>query len=267
MPEITWLVAYLALGLAVGFVAGLLGVGGGAIMVPVLSTLYALQGFPAEFTVHIALATSMASIIVTSLSSLRAHHRHGAVIWPVVARIAPGILLGTLGATFVAARISSQSLAIFFTCFMTVVAVQLVLDSRPGPARALPGMAGLSAAGAGIGGISALVAIGGGTMTVPFLTWCNVNIRKAIGTSAAIGLPVSVAGTAGYIASGWRVPGMPAYTLGYVYLPAAVLISLASYVTAPLGARLTHTLPVPVLKKIFALLIVVLCVKMLYTLQ
>ena len=264
MPEVPWLLAYLVLGLIVGVFAGLLGIGGGAIMVPVLTTLFVMQGLPIEIIVHVALATSLAAIIVTSVSSLRAHHCHNAVLWPVVVRITPGILIGTLSATYVAAYIPSRLLAIFFTCFMAFVAVQLLMNSRPAPTRTLPGVLGLSAVGAGIGGISAFVAIGGGTMSVPFMTWCNIKIRQAIGTSAAIGLPISVAGTVGYAVSGWGTGNMPAYTLGYVYVPAAILISFTSFFTAPLGAKLAHNLPVGVLRKIFALSLMLLCAKMLY---
>lgn len=266
MMEPEWILAYLALGAAVGFVAGLLGVGGGAIMVPILTTLFVTQGFPVERIVHMALATSLASIIITSVSSLRAHHAHGAVLWPVFWRITPGILMGTFSATFLASYISSRGLAIFFTVFMAYVALQMFLNIKPRPARQLPGAVGLSAVGVGIGGISALVAIGGGSLSVPFMTWCNVQVQRAIGTSAAIGLPIAVAGTTGYLVSGWGTGGLPAYTLGYVYLPAVLLISVVSYATAPVGARLAHRLPVSQLKKIFAVMVLLLAAKMIHSL-
>ena len=179
-------VAFLALGGVVGFLAGLLGIGGGGVMVPVLTALFVGQAFPTEQVVHLALGTSMAAIVPTALSSLWAHHRKGAVLWNVVQRITPGILLGTFAGTFLASYLSTNSLAIFFACFMAYVALQMWLGIKPTPHRDVPGMVGLSATGAGIGGISALVAIGGGTLSVPFLMWCNVNIRQAIATSSRL---------------------------------------------------------------------------------
>lgn len=264
-PDLWWL-SYPLLGAAVGFFAGLLGVGGGGIMVPVLASLFAAQGFAADKLVHMALGTSMASIVMTSLSSLRSHHRHGAVLWPVVRRITPGILIGTFAATFVASHLNSAALAIFFACFMAYVAMQMLLNAKPKPSRELPGRGGLTIAGLTIGAVSALVAIGGGSLSVPFMTWCNVRIQNAIGTSAAIGLPIAVAGTLGYVINGWQVQGTPPLTFGFIYLPAFALITLASTLTAPLGARLAHRLPVGALKKIFAGVLVLLSVKMLHSL-
>lgn len=264
MIELHWLMAYLALGVVVGFCAGLFGIGGGGIMVPILTSLFLLQDLPAEFTVHMALATSMAAIVVTSIASLRAHHAYDAVMWPVVTRITPGILAGTFAATFIASRLSSKALAVFFASFMAYVALQMLLNLRHKPHRELPGAGGLSLVGVVIGAVSALVAIGGGSLTVPFMTWCNVKIQKAVGTSAAVGLPISVAGTVGYIVNGWETQPMSAHTLGYIHWPAVILISGASYATAPYGAKLSHSLPVNTLKRLFAILLILLCLKMLH---
>lgn len=261
-----WWLAYPVLGAVVGFFAGLLGVGGGGIMVPLLTTLFVAQGFPFDQVVHMALGTSMAGIVLTSMSSLRAHHQHGAVRWDIVMGITPGILLGTFCGTFIASRIDTLPLAIFFVAFMGYVSLQMLINVKPKPSREVPGLVGLSAAGAGIGGVSALVAIGGGSLSVPFMTWCNVKMQHAIGTSSAIGLPIAVAGTVGYMINGWGAPGMPPYTLGYIYLPALVLVSAVSMAMAPVGARLAHTLPVPVLKKIFAGVLISLSLKMLHSL-
>ncbi|HRQ56214.1 MAG TPA: sulfite exporter TauE/SafE family protein [Azoarcus taiwanensis] len=260
-----WWFSYLFLGAFVGFFAGLLGVGGGGIMVPVLTTLFVMQGFPMDKVVHLALGTSMAAIVLTSFASLRAHHRHGAVRWDIVRTITPGILVGTFGATFIASRVPSEPLAVFFACFMAYVSVQMLLNVKPKPSRDLPGPVGMTAVGSGIGGVSALVAIGGGSLSVPFMTWCNVKVHNAIGTSAAIGLPIAIAGTVGYLVNGWSAEGMPDFSFGFVYLPAFVLLSVASVYTAPLGARLAHKLPVATLKKVFAGLLVALCLKMLHT--
>ena len=265
LTELVAVLPYLALGAVAGFFAGLLGIGGGGIMVPVLTALFISRDLPFEYTVHLALGTSMAVIVVTSVSSLLAHHRHNAVLWPVVRTITPGILIGTFGAAFVTIHLPLRFLAVLFSCFMGAIAIVMLLDIKPRPLRRLPGAMALSATGGVIGAVSALVAIGGGSLTVPFLTWCNVKIPSAIGTSAAVGLPIAVAGTAGYVASGWGVEGMPAYALGFVYLPAVLSVSTVSYITAPLGARLAHHLPIPVLKKIFAVLLILLGLKMLDT--
>lgn len=260
-----WWLSYPLLGAFVGFFAGLLGVGGGGILVPMLTTLFLAQGFDLAQVVHMALGTSMASIMLTSVSSLRAHHAHGAVRWNVVRGITPGVLIGTFAATFIAARIDTAALAIFFVLFMAYVALQMLLNIKPKPSRELPGAFGLAAVGLGIGGVSALVAIGGGSLSIPFMTWCNVKVHDAIGTSAAIGLPIAVAGTIGYLVNGWGSPGMPALTFGYIYLPALVLVAVVSMIVAPYGARLAHRLPVAILKKIFAGVLMLLCAKMLHS--
>ena len=266
MIDLQWMLAYLALGAVVGFFAGLLGVGGGGIMVPALTALFAAQGLPFEHLIHVSLATSMAAIVVTSASSLRAHQQHGAIQWPIVKGITPGILIGTFGAALIAAYIPSLPLALFFVVFMAYVAVQMWLNIKPKPSRQLPSPLGLTGVGLVIGGISALVAIGGGSLSVPFMTWCNVKIQQAIATSAAIGLPIAIAGTLGYLVSGWGVQDLPKYTLGFIYLPAVLAISLVSVFTAPIGAKLAHRLPVATLKKLFALLLIGLSLKMLHTL-
>jgi len=261
--DIEWIIIFLALGAVVGFMAGLFGIGGGGIMVPVLTTIFLSQGFFLENVVHLALGTSMASIIVTSVASLRAHHSRGGVIWSIVKRISPGVILGTFLGTFFASYLNSIYLAIFFVVFMTYVSVQMFLNVQPNPGRELPGMFGLFLSGAGIGAVSALVAIGGGSLTVPFLAWNNVPIRKAIGTSAAVGLPIAIGGTLGYLINGWNITSKETFVVGFVYLPAVLAISVLSYITAPLGAKLAHSLPVPMLKKIFAIFLIVLSIKML----
>jgi uncharacterized membrane protein YfcA len=263
LMDIFWIFAYLLLGGVTGLCAGLFGIGGGGIMVPALAFMFTRQDFAPDQLLHIALATSMAAIVPTSLASARAHHRRNAVLWPVVKIITPGVLLGTFAATFLASELAAAPLAIFFSVFMGGVALQMVLDRKPTPSRQLPGPVGLSLVGTGIGGVSALVAIGGGSLTVPFLAWCNVRLQSAIGTSAAVGIPIALAGATGYIVNGWSVSGLPAFTLGFVYWPAVVAIAAASFITAPLGSALAHRLPVPTLKKMFALLLALLAIQML----
>ena len=262
-----WWLAYIGLGLFTGFSAGLLGIGGGLVMVPALTMMFSAQeGFPAAEALHMALGTSMATILFTSLSSLRAHHQHQAVLWKVVFQIAPAILLGTMIGTLFASRIPARPLAVFFTAFVCFVALQMILNLKPKAARDLPGAMGVFSVGTGIGAISSLVAIGGGALTVPFLTWCNVKVQKAIGTSAAVGFPIAFGGSLGYIYNGWNHAVLPPGSLGYVYLPALLWMIPFSMLAAPLGARATHRLPVTTLKRIFAGLLIVLAGRMLWKL-
>ncbi len=263
MLDVEWILSFLLLGSFVGFMAGLLGIGGGGIMVPVLTSIFLLQGIPVEKVVHLALGTSMASIIITSISSSRAHHSKGGVIWDVVKGMVPGIIAGTFAATFLVSHISPIYLAVLFSMFMAYVSVQMFLNKKPKPSRNLAGNTGLLIAGSGIGAMSALVSIGGGSLTVPYLTWQNVDIKRAIGTSAAIGLPISIAGTLGYVINGWEPYSMGSYTIGFVYLPAALLISVTSFFTAPYGAKLAHRLNISILKKVFSVLLIILSIKML----
>jgi uncharacterized membrane protein YfcA len=258
--------AYLLTGAVAGFFAGLLGVGGGVIVVPVLTMIFAWQGFPGREVLHLALGTSMATILFTSLSSLRAHHAHQAVLWPVMRQLTPGILIGTLLGAQLAAWISSRALSIFFVSFMILVAFQMVANLRPKPTRSLPGWGGLSVAGGLIGAIASLAAMGGGALTVPYLIWCNVRPHQAIGTSAAVGLPIALGGTVGYLWNGWGHPGLPSGSLGFLYLPALGVILVASVIAAPIGARLAHRLPIKVLKRVFAGLLLILSGKMLWSL-
>jgi uncharacterized membrane protein YfcA len=259
-----FLAYYFALGLATGFVAGLLGVGGGLLMVPALIWAYAQQGFAPQYNIHLALATSLAVIVPTALSSLRAHHAHGAVDWQAVRRIAPGILLGTLAGSLAAAKLSDGGLKIFFTVFLFYAATQMLLGFKPPASRQMPGWAGMTLAGTVIGLVSSWVGIGGGTLSVPFLTWCNAGLRRAIGTSSAIGLPIALAGTIGYVFSGLSVSNLPSASIGFVYFPAFVALAAGTWLTAPFGARATHRLPVNSLKRIFAGLLYLIAVRMAY---
>lgn len=255
---------YLGLGAIAGILAGLLGIGGGLVIVPMLVFAFGWLQFPDSLIMHLALGTSMASIVVTSVSSCMAHHRRGAVCWPAVWRIAIGINVGTFMGTCLAARLSTGFLKGFFVIFLYYVALQMLMKRNPKPGRELPGFLGMSVVGWVIGGFSSLVGIGGGTLSVPFLLWCNLPLHTAIGTSAAIGFPIALAGTAGYIYNGWQAAGLPAGALGFVYLPALLGLVAASVLTAPLGARLAHSLPVDRLKSLFALLLFVVATKMGY---
>ncbi len=265
MLDIQWVFAFLALGLLVGFMAGLLGIGGGGIMVPVLTTIFLLQGVKPDTVVHLALGTSMATIIFTSFASMRAHHKKQGVIWPIFSKMSLGVILGTFIATFFAAQLSSLYLAIFFTVFMSFIALKMFQNKTPVAHKKLPNTLGLFMVGGGIGAISALVSIGGGSLTVPYLAFRNIDIKKAIGTSAAVGLPISISGALGYLFNGWDNTVVNELTFGFIYLPAVLLIATTSFISAPFGVKMAHHLPVGVLKKIFALLLILLSAKMLFS--
>ena len=268
--------AYLSVGAIAGVLAGLLGVGGGLVIVPMLVFCFTRLGLPPDSMMHLAVATSTASIAFTSVSSFLSHHKRGAVAWAAVRRITPGILVGTFCGTFVASRLSTHGLKAFFCVFLAYVVVQMLLDKKPQPSRELPGALGMTCVGGVIGLVSSLVGIGGGVLSVPFLLWCNLPGHRAIGTSAAFGFPIAIGGSLGYLVNGWRAdmlpPGavghvaLPPGAVGYVYLPALVCIVSASVLTAPLGVRLAHRLPVARLKRIFAVLLIVVGVRMVLSL-
>jgi len=265
MLELEWIVIFLLLGTVVGFMAGLFGIGGGGIMVPVLTSIFLLQGVPIEKVIHLALGTSMASIIFTSISSFRAHHAKDAVKWNIVRGMSIGILLGTFLSTYVATVANTLFLAIFFSIFMGLAAFQMFRKNTKTSRDTISKTRDLFLAGNVIGSISALVSIGGGSITVPYLVWKNIDLKKAIGTSAAIGLPISIAGTLGYIVNGWANTSMDNYTIGYVYLPAVVLISIMSFIVAPYGVKMAHHLAIGILKKLFGVLLLILSIKMLWS--
>ncbi len=261
-----WWIVYLLMGLFVGFFAGLLGIGGGLILVTLMVYLFTLQGFPVDRILHMALGTSITSIVFTSISSLRAHHKHGAVRWDIVRMAVPGLIAGTLLGTLVADQLKSKYLAIFFVVFVYYSAVQMFVNAKPKPSRQLPGRTGMTVASTMIGVLSALVGVGGGVMTIPLMSMCNVPMRNAIGTSAALGLPIAIAGTVGYIVTGLGKDHLPPFSVGYVYLPALIGIVVGTLVTVPWGARMAHTMPVSRLKKIFAVILFILASRMLWTL-
>ena len=250
------LAAYLGIGAAVGFFAGLLGIGGGVIIVSSLALMFAQQGFPPEYLMHFAIGTSLAAIISGSWSSFRAHHRHGAVDWEVVKAMIPGLLAGVLLGALVARFVNAAFLKYFFLGFMALIIVQLVFNIRPKPSRRLPGRAGMTAMALVIGLCSSWFGGGAAAVGVPFLAWCNVNTHRAIGTVAALGFPVAIAGAIGYALAGLDVPDAPEWSLGFVYLPAFAGISITSVLVAPFGARLAHRLKGPTLRRIFAVFLV-----------
>ncbi len=263
---LTSLILFIAFGALAGILAGLLGIGGGLVIVPILVFSLPPLGAPAEYVMNLALGTSLASIIFTSISSLNAHNRRGAVRWEIFWPITPGILAGTFFGALSTSWMPTNLLKGIFLIFLYYTAANMLLNRKAKASRQLPASAGMTAAGGVIGFVSSLVGIGGGTLSVPFLSMCNVKMHVAIGTASAIGLPIAIAGTAGNIWGGWNASGLPEYSLGFVYLPALVGIVSASMCTAPLGAKLAHSLPVDRLKKIFALLLLVVATRMLISL-
>lgn len=265
MLEPLLIVELALLGVCGGFLAGLLGIGGGMVMVPFLTFILADQGVSADLAVKMAIATSMATIVFTSLSSVRAHHRRGAVRWDIVRGLAPGIVLGAaLASLGVFAWLQGQALALIFAVFVAFSATQMLLDRPPSPSRTLPGALGQSAVGGAIGFFSGLVGAGGGFISVPFMTRCNVIIHQAVATSAALGFPIALANSLGFVLAGQSVPQLPAGALGYVFVPALLVIACASVLMAPWGAKAAHALPVRPLKRLFAFVLYALALTMLY---
>lgn len=256
MLEPLLIIELATLGLATGFVAGLLGIGGGMLMGPFITIILSALGIPADLAVKMAIATSMATIVFTSVSSVRAHHKRGAVRWDIVKGLAPGIVIGSaIASAGVFALLKGTVLAVFFALFVGFSATQMFLDKKPKPTRQMPGTGGQLAVGSVIGFLSGLVGAGGGFISVPFMVAHNVTIINAVATSAALGFPIALANTAGYVIGGASLSELPAYSLGYVWLPALAVIASCSVITAPLGARVAHRLPVAQLKKVFALLL------------
>ncbi len=248
------LLIFLATGAVAGLMAGLFGVGGGMIMVPALALLLPKSGVEPAIVMQVAVATSLAVISATSISSAYAHHQRGGVLWPVWRALTPGLVAGSVAGAFVADQLPSRVLAAIVGVGALLTAVQMFLDRKPKTAHGLPGVAGLVTAGGVIGLLSSLIGIGGGSLTVPYLSWCSIEIRKCVGTAAAAGVPIAWAGTLGFIVAGWNIPVAGAH-LGYVSLSGFAGLVLASVACAPLGARLAHGLPPRTLKRAFAVLL------------
>lgn len=254
MPPPLLMLELALLGLCTGYLAGLLGIGGGMVMVPFLTMVLARQGYAETHVIQMAVATSLATICFTSLSSVRAHHQRGAVLWPVVRVLTPGILAGAFVGAQIAAAIPTRALALLFSVFVAFSATQMLRNRKPRPSRTLPGTGGMVGVGGLIGVVSALLGAGGAFLSVPFMVWCNVGLHQAVGTAAALGFPIALAGTLGYVWAGLQLPPM-AGTWGYLYLPGLVAISLMSVLVAPWGARTAHAMDVAPLKRVFAVLL------------
>ena len=258
-----WWWAYLALGAFVGFFSGLLGIGGGSAAVPVLAFIFAAQGESSDHAVHLALGTALATMLFTSTVSVRSHHLRGAVNWRVLRAMAPGVLAGTFGGALLAGHLDVKLLSIAFTALIFYFATQMLRTQTAQPSRTVPGAASMNAFGAFIGFISSLSATGGASLVVPFLVKRNVAIHQAIGTAAAVGWPLAFAGALGYAIGGWNVPGLPAWSVGYIYLPALAGVVGVGMAVAPLGAAVAHRTQGRTLKRVFAMVLFALATTML----
>jgi uncharacterized membrane protein YfcA len=234
-------------------------------LVPILATLFAAQDLSPAHTVHLALGTGMASIMFTSSASVLEHLRYNAVDWKIVTRMVPGMLVGTLLATLASGLISQRTLAMAFAVIVYGGATQLLLGRKPAPSRTLPGTVTLTLVSTAIGIVCGLVSAGGAFLTVPFMLLCGVSIHSAIGTAAAVGIPVAIVGTIGYVVSGIRTGGLPDHSLGFVFLPALLALVLGSIATARFGARAAHRLPAHILRRVYSGLLYLLATKMLVT--
>lgn len=258
MP-IPFLLELMLLGSFTGCFAGMLGLGGGMLLVPFLTFMFTYQHFPPELVVHMAIATSLTTIVFTASASVRMHHKRGGVQWATVRWLGLGALLGTFIGAHVASRLHSGWLALFFGGFVGFSAIRMFYGAKPDaaqlPAQKLPSAPWVLAAGGGIGALSSMLGAGGGFLTVPFLRWRGVPMRTAVGTSAATGLLIALGGLLGYVTAGLGASGLPAYSMGYVYIPALLACSATSVIFAPIGASLTHRLPVHTLQRVFSLLL------------
>ena len=260
-----WWMAYPAIGAVAGLFAGLLGIGGGGIIVPMLALTYAGQGLPREHILHLAVGTGMATILFTSVSSVRAHAKRGAVRWDIVKALTPGILLGGLVGSSLTRLVPAYAFAVFFAVVIYAAAIQILIEFRPSASGRMPGRLGMFGVGFGISAVAALAAIGGAFLSIPFMLWCGVPLLAAIGTAATIGFPIALAGSIGYAVAGQGQP-LPEWTIGYIYLPGLFALTAASVLTAPVGAALAHRMPTRRLRQVFCGVMMILATRLLWKL-
>jgi len=255
---------FLVVGMLAGLMSGLLGVGGGVLVVPAFALIFGLLHFPDNLVMHMAAGSSLATMIITTCSSMSAHHRRGSVLWPVWRQLVPGIIIGTLLGTQFAALLNTRLLEICFGIFLLIVAVRMFLLIPPKPHHGLPKRKGMWLLSLAVGAKSGLLGVGGGTITVPFLTRCNVAVKNAVGTSTACGFVIAIFGTIGFIDTGWNTTDLPTWSSGYVFWPGALLAASMSVVFARVGARLAHVLPAKILKRIFSVFLLLVGIHLLY---
>lgn len=257
------ILALLAGGSAAGFLAGLFGVGGGTIIVPIVLWVLHLQNMGNHpYAQHLAIGTSFAVMVFTALSSMYAQHKKQSIDWNTVFRMTPGMIGGVLIGAASAKHIPTYGLQVFFIIFLTVIALRTLMNTKTVASRQLPDTAGLSGIGVLFGTASSWVGIGGGSLSVPFLLYCNVPAHRAIGTSSGLAWPIAVAGAVGYLVSGYSIPDLPSGSFGFLYLPAVLVLSIATIIFAPLGVKLAHRLPADKLKKIFGIMLLLIALRM-----
>jgi uncharacterized membrane protein YfcA len=262
LPDITLL---LLVGVVTGIMAGLFGIGGGAIVVPALIPLFRSFNFPDELVVHMAIGSSLATILFTSISAIYGHHKRHAVLWGIAWKMTPSILVGAWLGAFIASTIDAFWLQRIFALFLLFLSINIALKQQTGQRYPLPNMSGLSFIGGGIGSLSSIVGIGGGTLTVPFLIGAGTPIQRAVATSSACGLPIAIAGSIGYLLNGIEVSNLPTASSGYIYWPAALTIACSSVFFAPVGVRLAHHLPATTIKRLFAIFLFLMSCKLMIT--
>ena len=242
-----------------GFLAGLLGIGGGMILVPFMILVFNHLGFSQEVIVHMAIATGMCTILFTTSSAIWAHHKHGSIDWKLVAALSPGMIFGGLiGGSELFEALKTSWLSLFFAVFIVYTSIQMLLNKKPKAGRDLPGALGLFSFGGFAGALASLVGAGGAFITIPFMLWCNVKPHTAMATSSGLGLPVAAAATLGYMYGSWGNPNLPAGSMGFVYLPAVACIVVVSIFTAPFGAKLARKLDIAQLKRVFGVMLLLL---------
>ncbi len=256
---------YLLTGSVAGLLAGLLGVGGGLFIVPVLLFLLPASGIESQQLMTICVATSLCTIVITSLSSVIAHQKHQSILWPVFWRFVPGIILGALSGAVIADLVSQQLLKSLFAVSVILISIKMLFHLQPKAISTIPGFFGLSASGTMIGCLSAMIGIGGGALTVPLLNYWKTPMAKAVATSATCGLPIAIAGTIGFIITGLDQEDLPLYSSGYVYWPAVLGIISTSVLFAPLGAKFAHKISARLLSRFFAFFLLIVGGKMLLT--
>jgi len=254
--SVTDIVMLLFCGSISGFMAGLLGIGGGMILVPFMILVFNHQGFNPDLIVHMAIATGMATILFTTTSAVWAHHKHNSIDWKLVAALSPGMVVGGLvGGSKIFEALDTSWLSLGFALFIVYSATQMILNKRPSAVRELPGPLGLFSFGAFAGMLASLVGAGGAFITVPFMLWCNVKPHTAMASSSGLGFPIAAAATVGYMYGSWDLPNLPSGSLGFIYLPAVLCIVVVSIFTAPLGAKMARKLDVGQLKRIFGVML------------
>jgi len=257
------IIACSALGIVAGILAGMLGIGGGVVIVPALVLILSAQDFPSELIVITAVATSLCTIIFTSISAARAQIRRKAVDWAIFRLWAPTVVAGSFLSGFIAARLPAIVLEVGIAVFLLVISLIMLSRWVPDPARTMPGKAGTTGLGLFSGVLSGLAGIGGGNVMVPLMVFFNVPMQRAVATSSTLGFPLAVVGTLGYVISGWGMELMP-WSVGYVYLPAVGLIALFTVLMAPVGVALSHRIPAPTLKRCFGALLFLVAGRMLF---